>query len=59
MQLFPAEIAIPQYLREQPLADALIAMHRNHRAAAIIMPQEMVAAFDPHDDEPDALQGLD
>ena len=55
MQLFSAEIAIPQYLREQPLADALIAMHRNHRAAAIIMPEKMMAAFDPDDCEPDAL----
>ena len=59
MQLFSAEIAVPQYLCKQPLADALIPMHRHHRAAVITVPKKMMAAFNPNDLKANSLQCLD
>ena len=59
MQLFSAEIAVSQYLRKQPLANALIPMHWNCCAAAIPMPKKMMAAFDPNDFKANPLQSLD
>lgn len=48
-QFVPAQVAIAQYLGEQPRADLFFAVNWYDRHSAVGMPQDMVTTFNSND----------
>ena len=57
-EFFPRQVAVAQYLRKQAGTDRLATVNRYDRAAAIRVPEEMVASFDSNHSETLLPQGL-
>jgi hypothetical protein len=57
-EFFPRQVAVAQDLREQAGTDRLATVNRYDRAAAIRVPEEMVASSDSNHSEALLPQGL-
>jgi hypothetical protein len=58
-ELFTIQAAISQYLAQQPWPDCFAGVDRDDGSTTICMPQEVMAAANPHDYESTAFQRLD
>ena len=59
MQFFPREIAVSENLSKETAANRLAAMDGNNGAAAVGMAEEVMAAFDANEIEPETTQRLE